>query len=116
MKIQLTVSEQPKAWTTWNGEQWNQQLLLFCFVQDADAPPWQGIRASEDDLQSLTGDSDTSPAELAHALLHALERQAAHHPAALKPADLMARQVQLYLPTPAKPPPFFAFLLCQNAA
>jgi hypothetical protein len=104
------VTEEPRAWSTWNAEQWNQQLLLFCFVLDADAPPWQGIRASEDDLQALTGDSDTSPAELAHALLHALERQAAQHPEALTPAALMARQVQLYLPTPAKPPPFFAFL------
>ncbi len=108
--IQSKVSVVPKAWCQWNGEQWNQQLLLFCFVQDADAPPLQGIRASEDDLQTLTGDNDTSPAALAHSLLQALERQASEHPEAPTPAALMARQVQFYLPSPEKPPPFFAFL------
>jgi hypothetical protein len=104
------VTEEPRAWSTWNAEQWNQRLLLFCFVQEADAPPWQGIRASEDDLLVLTGDSETTPAVLAMALKRALALQASNHQEVLTPAALMARQVQLFLPTPAKLPPFFAFL------
>ncbi|MEB3320226.1 MAG: hypothetical protein VKI63_04730 [Cyanobium sp.] len=98
------------AWMQWDAADWNRQLLLFCFVQEADAPSLQGIRASEDDLQVLTGDLDTSPAMLAMALKRALALQASAHQEALTPAALMARQVRSFLPTPDKLPPFFAFL------
>jgi len=104
------VPDDTQAWREWSAEQWNQHLLLFCFVQDAEAPPWQGIRASEDELQVLVGDNDTSPMELAMTLKLALDRQARHGADVPCAAALMALQVESFRPAPAKLPPFFAFL------
>ena len=99
-----------QAWKQWDATEWNRQLLLFCFVQEAAAEAWQGIRASEEDLPGLTGDNETAPAEQANALLRALHAQAAQQPGWLTPAALMAEQVERFRPSAAALPPYFAFL------
>lgn len=104
------MPEHPLAWQEWSAEDWNRHLLLFCFVQDNQALPWQGIRASEDDLPVLTGDTDTPAVDQAMALRRALGDQAALQPGSLTPAALMALQVERYRPSSQSLPPFFAFL------
>ena len=104
------MPEHHLAWQQWSAEEWNRNLLLFCFVQEAQAPPWQGIRASEDDLPVLTGDTDTPAVDQAMALRQALGHQAALQPGSFTPAALMASQVEAYRPSARSLPPFFAFL------
>lgn len=99
-----------KAWKQWDAAEWNRQLLLFCFVQEAEAQPWQGIRASEEDLPGLTGDDETAPVEQANALLNALHAHAERQPGWLTPAALMEQQVEAFRPSAAALPSYFAFL------
>jgi len=90
-----------QAWKQWNAEEWNHQLLRFCFVQEAETEAWQGIRASEDDLPVLTGDEETSGTDQAQALIRALRVQARHHQDALTPAALLERVARI--PATASP-------------
>ncbi len=83
------------AWKQWNAEEWNRQLLLFCFVKDSQAEAWQGIRSSEDDLPVLTGDDAATGTEQAEALLRAIKIHARVQPRSFTPASLMADQVML---------------------
>jgi len=99
-----------QAWKQWNAEEWNRQLLLFCFVKDSQAEAWQGIRASEDDLPVLTGDDEAAGTEQAEALLRAIKIQARVQPGSFTPASLMADQVNRFRPASPGLPPFFAFL------
>lgn len=99
-----------QAWKQWNAEEWNHQLLRFCFVQESETEAWQGIRASEDDLPVLTGEEETSGTDQALALIRALRVRARHHQDALTPAALMAEQMERFRPTTSNHPPYFAFL------
>lgn len=99
-----------QTWHQWDAQAWNQQLLRFCFVTDADASPDQGrLYVSEGKLRELTGDHQSNPRTMVEKLVQELEQ-----PAQLRnrtPADFMLNhQMQHYIPSTLEEPPFFAFL------
>ena len=98
-----------QTWHQWDAQAWNKKLLWLCFVDDADASPNQGLRASEEDLLELTGDHQSNPRTMAEKLVSALERQAELQ--SRRPADfVLNHQMKRYTPSALKEPPFFAFL------
>ena len=98
-----------QTWHHWDAQAWNKELLWLCFVDDADASPNQGLRASEEDLLELTGDQQSNPRTMAEKLVSALERQAELQ--SRRPADfVLNHQMKRYTPSALEEPPFFAFL------
>ena len=96
-------------WDQWDVQEWNKQLLRFCFVADADAPADQFLRAAEEDLLELTGDHKSEPRAMAEKLVEALKWQAERRNR--KPADFVLKhQMKKYTPSALEVPPFFAFL------
>ena len=96
-------------WDQWDVQEWNKQLLRFCFVDDADAPADQFLRAAEEDLLELTGDHKSEPRAMAEKLVEALKWQAESRNR--KPADFVLKhEMKKYRPSPLEVPPFFAFL------
>lgn len=63
-------------WMDWEAGEWNQQLLLYCFVRDAHRHPRDPIRASPDDLPLLVRDPRADPEAMAQTLLGRLRWQA----------------------------------------
>jgi hypothetical protein len=102
-RIHGMADASPLHWSEWSAEEWNRQLILFCFVRDADATPDQGLRASEDDLPDITHDPDGASAEMAKALAWAIRRQA--RDGELSPARLLYEHVNRYRPTSQGVPP-----------
>ena len=99
----------PQTWHQWDTQVWNQQLLWFCFVDDADAPPHQGLRASEEQLCEVTGDDQSNPRTMAEKMIQALKQQAQLRNR--RPADfVLNHQMKHYTPSALEEPPFFAFL------
>ena len=99
----------PQTWHQWDAQVWNKQLLRFCFVDDADAPADQGLRASEEQLREVTGDNQSNPQAIAEKLVQALKRQAQLRNRT--PADFVLNyQMKRYTSSALEEPPFFAFL------
>ena len=63
-------------WMDWDAAEWNQQLLLYCVVRDADRHPRDPIRATPEDLPLLVRDPRADPEVMAQTLLQRLRWQA----------------------------------------
>lgn len=99
---------EPGEWRRWDAAQWNQELLLYCFVRDNSRLPSAPLRASIDDLPELVREPEANPSELAEALLKAVRWQARQ--ADLDPLEYALRRGQLRGRSGNRPPDFFAFL------
>lgn len=99
----------PQPWHQWDAQTWNHQLLWFCFVADADAPPNQFLRASEEDLPEVTGGHKSESRTMAERLVQAVNQQAQLRNGLA--ADFALKyQMKNYTPLAVEEPPFFAFL------
>jgi hypothetical protein len=98
----------PANWPDWSEQHWNIKLLHYCFVQKANENSSQGIPSTEEDLAFVTGDRDSAPADIAHALVERVREFSVNH--GLSPARLLTKRLETWDHMSASPPRFFAFL------
>ena len=98
----------PAHWSDWSEQHWNIKLLDYCFVQKADENSGQGIPSTEEDLAFITGDRESSPADIAQALVDRVREFSVNH--GLSPARLLIKRLETWDHKSPSPPRYFAFL------
>ena len=95
-------------WRDWSAQEWNIQLLLYCFMRDQARSASDPLRATLDDLPLLVRDRRADPGAIAQTLVQKLKWQAHigdRDPLSQLAADCRAQQLK-----PSREPAFFAFL------
>jgi hypothetical protein len=95
-------------WRRWSEEEWNCNLLRYCFVDNANNGDSYGIPSSEEDLRYVVSDDQAASVEIAEALTTAILARASRH--GKRPALLCKQRVERWNPLGNTEPPFFAFL------
>jgi hypothetical protein len=95
-------------WRNWSEDEWNYNLLRYCFVDNANNGDSYGIPSSEEDLRYVVGDDQATSTEIAEALTKAILSRASRH--GKRPALLCKQRVERWNPLGNTEPPFFAFL------
>ncbi|MBM5784037.1 MAG: hypothetical protein FJ076_04165 [Cyanobacteria bacterium K_DeepCast_35m_m1_288] len=67
---------EPGEWRNWAAPDWNEQLLLYCFVRDQDRRPSDPLRATLSDLPLLVKDQRADSEAIAQTLVQKLRWQA----------------------------------------
>ena len=98
----------PAHWSDWSEQHWNIKLLDYCFVQKATENSSQGIPSTEEDLAFVTGDRESDPAEIAHALVKRVREFSVNRD--LSPARLLIKRLETWDYKKPSPPRYFAFL------
>lgn len=98
----------PGEWRDWSAEQWNEQLLLFCFVRDQARSPSDPLRATIEDLPLLVRDHRVDPEAVAQTLVQKLKWQARKDDR--DPLSQLAVACRAQQRKPNREPAFFAFL------
>ena len=99
---------EPGEWQAWQAEEWNQQLLLYCFVRDYRRQPAEPLRATPEDLRLLVRDPRADPLVMVESLVMQLRWQATRHDR--DPLGQLAHACALQRRRPQQQPSFFAFL------
>jgi hypothetical protein len=102
------LREIPAHWSNWSEQHWNIKLLEYCFVQQADANSGQGIPSTEEDLAFMTGDRETSPDDIAQALVDRVREFSVNR--GLSPARLLINRLEKWDHKSPNPPRYFSFL------
>lgn len=106
-------------WTTWDAPIWNMRILHHCFFKGNSLESLVGIPASEQDISSIVEEDEglVETADFVGVLVEAFWAQARLREGLAKensrcstPAEIMARQIQLFVPSTGRRPDFFAFL------
>lgn len=95
-------------WRSWSEEEWNYNLLRYCFIDNANNGANYGIPSSEEDLRYVIGDDQASSTEIAEALTTTILARATRH--GKRPGLLCKQRVERWNPQGNTEPPFFAFL------
>jgi hypothetical protein len=98
----------PGEWRNWQAAEWNQQLLLYCFVRHHGRQSSDPLRATLEDLPLLVRDGRADAEAMAQTLVQRLKwqaRQDDRDPLRQLAADCKAQQRRA-----SREPAFFAFL------
>jgi len=95
-------------WRRWSEEEWNYNLLRYCFVDNANNGDSHGIPSSEEDLRYVVSDDQAPSVEIAKALTTAILSRASRY--GKRPALLCKQRVERWNPLGNTEPPFVAFL------